>query len=153
MRKGKHYLLSSGTTGYLPNPSEIAVGDSWHGPYQVLGDPHMEDPSHTSFHSQISCVLKAPGKKDLYIACADRWLPKRTYLTYQDYADNFEAIFNPESGKVPDWSVVERKDKEHGIQAGAENTDIADYVWLPIIFENDRPVIRWRDSWKLEEFE
>ena len=153
MRKGKHYLLSSGTTGYLPNPSEIAVGDSWHGPYQVLGDPHMEDPSHTSFHSQISCVLKVPGKKDLYIACADRWLPKRTYLNYQDYADNFEAIFNPESGKVPDWSVVERKDKEHGIQAGAENTDIADYVWLPIIFENDRPVIRWRDSWKLEEFE
>ena len=32
-RKGKHYLLTSGTTGYLPNPSEVAVADTWHGPY------------------------------------------------------------------------------------------------------------------------
>lgn len=28
-RKGKHYLVTSGTTGYLPNPSEIAVADRW----------------------------------------------------------------------------------------------------------------------------
>ena len=28
-RKGKHYLVTSGTTGYLPNPSVIAVADRW----------------------------------------------------------------------------------------------------------------------------
>ena len=39
--KGKHYLVTSGTTGYLPNPSEVAVADTWHGPYQVLGNPHV----------------------------------------------------------------------------------------------------------------
>ena len=32
LRKGKHYLITSGTTGYLPNPSEVAVADTWHGP-------------------------------------------------------------------------------------------------------------------------
>lgn len=49
MRLGKHYLLTSGTTGYLPNPSELAVADSWHGPYRVLGDPHPSDESRTRF--------------------------------------------------------------------------------------------------------
>lgn len=28
MRKGKHYLLTSGTTGYYPNPTETAVADT-----------------------------------------------------------------------------------------------------------------------------
>ena len=80
MRKGRHYLLTSGTTGYLPNPSEAAVAETWHGPYQVQGNPHRNDPSNTSFHSQISSVFKVHGKKDLYIACADRWLPEYTDL-------------------------------------------------------------------------
>jgi hypothetical protein len=65
LRKGKHYLITSGTTGYMPNPSELAIADSWHGPYTVLGDPHPTDDSRTSFHSQVSSVFKVPGKKDL----------------------------------------------------------------------------------------
>ena len=70
IRKGKHYLLTSGTTGYFPNPSELAIADTWHGPYRVLGDPHPADDTRTSFHSQISSVFRVPGKKDLYIALA-----------------------------------------------------------------------------------
>lgn len=63
LRKGKHYLITSGTTGYLPNPSEVAVADTWHGPYTVLGNPHPDDESSTSFHSQISSIFKVPGKR------------------------------------------------------------------------------------------
>ena len=37
IRHGKHYLLTSGTTGYFPNPSEAAMADTWHGPYTVQG--------------------------------------------------------------------------------------------------------------------
>ena len=87
LRKGKHYLVTSGTTGYLPNPSQIAVADSWHGPYRVLGDPHPGDESRTSFHSQITSVFKVPGKKDLYIALADRWAPEHMHLPYEKYAE------------------------------------------------------------------
>lgn len=36
-RKGKHYLLTSGTTGYFPNPSELAIADTWHGPVPRSG--------------------------------------------------------------------------------------------------------------------
>jgi hypothetical protein len=29
----------------------------------------------------------------------------------------------------------------------------ADYVWLPIRFEDERPIIEWQDSWRVEDFE
>lgn len=29
-----------------------------------------------------------------------------------------------------------------------ENTSIARYVWLPIEWEGDKPVIRWQKEWK-----
>ena len=34
----------------------------------------------------------------------------------------------------------------------AKNTAMADYVWLPITFENDIPKIHWYDEWKIEDF-
>ena len=83
LRRGKHYLLTSGTTGYFPNPSEVAVADSWHGPYKVLGNPCPDDPSDTTWHSQIASVFKVPGKKDLYIALGDRWLPDCADIPYE----------------------------------------------------------------------
>ena len=143
-RKGRHYLITSGTTGYLPNPSEAAVADTWHGPYTVLGDPHPEDESHTSFHSQISSVFKVPGKKDLYIACADRWLPQAMDKQYPVYREMFEKIF---SGRAEEFDF-----SRMGEQV-VENTAIADYVWLPIRFEGEMPVIDWKDSWRWEDYE
>lgn len=29
----------------------------------------------------------------------------------------------------------------------------SDYVWLPIRFEGEMPIIDWKDSWKLEDCE
>jgi Glycosyl hydrolases family 43 len=73
-RRGRHYLITSGTTGYLPNPSEVATAPTYHGPWTILGDSHPADPTRTSFHSQISSVFRHPTKQDLYIALADRWV-------------------------------------------------------------------------------
>jgi hypothetical protein len=157
VRRGKHYLVTSGTSGYLPNPSEVAIGDSWHGPFTVLGDPHVDDPSRTSFHSQISSVFKVPGKKDLYITCADRWLPKQMDLKYERYGRIFEAMFSPESrdeiftelfgAAHPDSETIARE------MGGANETRIADYVWLPIRFEGDMAYIDWKDEWSLDDYE
>ncbi len=143
-RKGKHYLLTSGTTGYLPNPSEVAVADTWHGPYRVLGDPHVGDDSRTSFHSQISSVFKVPGKKDLYIACADRWLPEAMDKEYDVYKEMFELVF---SGRQEEFDF-----SRMGGQV-VENTSIADYVWLPLRFEGEMVWIDWKDQWSLDEYE
>lgn len=148
-RNGKHYLLTSGTTGYMPNPSEIAVADTWHGPFTVLGNPHRNDPSNTSFHSQVSSVFKVPGKKDLYIACADRWLPELMDLEYDTYKKVFELMFHPdekEREKIKTMDLGSMKDTNR-------NTSIADYVWLPLKFEGDMVYIDWHDEWRIEDYE
>lgn len=151
MRNGKHYLITSGTTGYLPNPSEVAVADTWHGPYTVLGNPHPGDETDTSYHSQISSVFKVPGKKDLYIACADRWLPNAMDKDYHVYKKMFEAIF---SGKKEEFDFSSMGEPV------VEETRIADYVWLPLRFAepceeypNGMVFVDWKDEWRIEDYE
>ncbi len=138
-RKGKHYLITSGTTGYLPNPSEVAVADSWHGPYTVLGNPHVDDASDTSFHSQISSVFQVQGKKDLFIAVADRWAPDHMHIEYEEYRAIYDGIFEGIPGEVED--------------ARAFNTSEAEYVWLPLRFDGDMVYIDWKDEWRIEDYE
>jgi len=158
LRKNKHYLITSGTTGYMPNPSEVAIADTWHGPFTVLGDPHPADPSNTSFHSQISSVFKVPGKKDLYIACADRWLPGSVDVPYEAYKDGFEMAFNPDADKTFLAQMIEKAKNQP--ETFGDNTSIADYVWLPLRFVEpceEYPLgmvfIDWFDEWRIEDYE
>ncbi|MDO5425753.1 MAG: serine hydrolase [Eubacteriales bacterium] len=147
-RKGKHYVFSSGTTGYLPNPSIAAVADTWHGPYDEQWDPYVDDPSNTSFHSQFSCIFKVEGKKDLYIACADRWLPDCMEQDYVEYGKLFAMIFDPDSEKEELARLAKKypTDRER-------NTSKADYVWLPLRFEGERAYLDWHEEWKIEDYE
>ena len=148
MRRGKHYLITSGTTGYLPNPSEVAVADTWHGPFTVLGNPHMNDISQTSYHSQIASVFKVQGKKDLYIACADRWLPGLMHLEYDVYKARFEKSF---CGDVLDIPASPSVGDDADYDDQMRNTSIADYVWLPLRFDGEMAYIDWFDEWRIEE--
>ena len=142
-RKGIHYLFTSGTTGYFPNPSEIASSDLYHGPWTCLGDPHVGDRLHTSFDSQITSVFRHPKKKDLYIALADRWL---TDLPEDrpDIPALFERMFNPDLERP-------KENPLHGLTQ--ENTSLADYVWLPVRFDGDKPTLEWMDEWRVEDFD
>ena len=144
-RNGFHYLVTSGTTGYWPNPSRVAVADTFHGPWTVLGDLHPTDRSETSFRSQISSVFKVSDKKDLYIALGDRWLPDDT----NTYATVSNAFDKATSGRGAD-ADCQSFWKNFG---GAAETCKARYVWLPIDFSGDKPAIKWHDEWKLEDFE
>lgn len=155
-RNGKHYLATSGTTGYVPNPSEIASADSFHGPWTVLGDLHPSDRSRTSFNSQICSVFKHPHKKDLYIALADRWMPDLAIQNGERFATGdasrevIESFSKLMSGRK--LSKEEFQSLKYVIGANAVNTSLSTYVWLPIRFDGDRPVIEWRDEWSLSEF-
>lgn len=151
--KNKHYLITSGTTGYFPNPSEVAVGDSWHGPFTILGNPCPNDSSDTTYHSQISSVFKVHGKKNLYIACGDRWLPEHMDIRYFDCSRLFEALFNPDTTNDIN-ELKSRVNVEH------YNTSISDYVWLPLRFEEPSEkyplgmvFIDWLDEWRIEDYE
>ena len=84
------------------------------------------------------------GKKDLYIACADRWLPKNMDKEYPIYKEMFECLYGEEK-KEFDFSRM----GEEVVQ----NTSIADYVWLPLRFDGEMVYIDWKDSWSLDEYE
>jgi hypothetical protein len=147
-RRGEvHYLVTSGTSGYFPNPSEFASATDYHGPWTVLGNAHPTDTSGTSFASQIGSVFKHPGKRDLYIALGDRWLT--------DLGDDAGATFKR-------MSAVAKHDTDEAIAATTEGRDgvppeertfQADYVWLPIIFDGDMPTVEWHDEWRIEDYD
>ena len=151
---GRHYLLTSGTSGYYPNPSKVCVFSDWHGNYTDLGDPCENDTFGTSFFSPFTCVLKLPGT-DKYIAMADRWKPTKQqqkmglqYLKLVEKAmsgDRHADLIKPDKSVRPMGSLSGR------LLRHAENTSIARYVWLPIEWEDDKPVIRWYNEWKWED--
>jgi hypothetical protein len=142
-REALHYLFTSGTTWYFPNPSEAASARSYHGPWTVLGNPHPDDPTGTSFQSQISSVFKHPHKKDLYIALADRWLPNSLVdgpLSMQAFAATFRGEPVPEALRT-----IEAKPYP--------DTSVADYVWLPLRFEGEMPYLDWKGEWRIEDYD
>lgn len=148
-RNGRKYLFTSGTSGYYPNPSQVCVFDEYHGEYKDLGNPHIGDNTNTSFSSQITCVLKVPGK-DLYIACADRWMPGK--MAVKMSAQVIEGMKRHFKDYKPDHepkkaAPLPGKEQKHG-----ENTGKSTYVWLPIEWEGEKPVIRWHDEWRLEDY-
>jgi ribosomal protein L24E len=114
-RKGKYYILGSGTSGWKPNAARSFVADSIEGTYTDLGNPAVGINPHNAlgpektFGGQISYIIPVQGKKDAYIVMIDIWEP------------------------------------ENPIKGG--------YIWLPLTFKNDKPVIEWMDSWNLSFFD
>ncbi|MBP5239445.1 MAG: hypothetical protein J6Z15_02510, partial [Oscillospiraceae bacterium] len=153
-RNGKHYLITSGTSGYYPNPSQVCVFDDWHGAYTDLGNPCIGDKDGTSFYGQFTCVLQLPGT-DRYIAMADRWKPTAfgKWMSRQYYKMVKKAMSGPqgERFKNPDKGPKSVGELPKRLLTHMENTSIARYVWLPVEWDGDKPVIRWHDEWKLED--
>lgn len=151
-RNGKKYMLTSGMSGYIPNKSDAAVSGSWTEPFVSIGNPHPEDGTNSSYNSQISQVFKAPGKKDLYISIADRWVPE--YPVDAARADMIERAiashYEPDKYRV---SQEERTALADSPMLASANTSAADYVWLPLEFDGDKVVIKWKEEWKLEDYE
>jgi hypothetical protein len=148
-RNGKHYLLSSGMTGYIPNPSEVAVADDWLGEYRVQGNPHIDDASGASFNSQISYVFQHPTIDDFYVALADRWVVDYP-VTPEKYEWLKRVIASNYNRKQYKSTMKEKLQLLRTPLMAKANTSIADYVWLPIIWRGDNLEIHWMDEWKLD---
>ena len=104
----------------------------------------------SGFNSQITCVLRIPGK-DLYVAMADRWVPSKVMLAANPAIQKaFIKIF---AGQEADRTPVEETPLPGKEQKHNENTSISRYVFLPIEWEGEKPVLRWKDEWRLEDFQ
>lgn len=147
---GIHYMLTSGMSGYVPNKSDAAMSKEWKEPFVSIGNPHENDESNASFNSQITDIFQVNGT-GLYIAMADRWVPD--YPMDRQKSDMFEraiaAHFDPEHYQV---TPEENEEYMNSPMLESADTSKADYVWLPVVIEDDKPVIRWYDEWKIEDF-
>lgn len=72
LREGKYYLLTSGCTGWEPNQARYYTADSVMGEWTNMGDPCVGDDTHTTFHSQSTCVFQDP-ESGTWIYMGDRW--------------------------------------------------------------------------------
>lgn len=147
--EGKHYMITSGMIGYVPNPSEVAVSDTPLGPYKVLGNPHMDDDSSASFNSQVSFVFRHPEHPDFYLVMADRWVPD--YVMTKTRYEQLERVIVSQRDKSIQPSEEDYRTAMEAPFLSAANTSVAAYVWLPLTFEDGMPVIRWQDEWNPEE--
>lgn len=109
-RGNQYYMISSGCTGWKPNPARSAMATHPLGKWTELGNPSQgsEEDVRTTFHSQSTFVLPLIGQKDAYVYMGDRWVPN-----------------NAIDGR---------------------------YIWLPMEFEADRPIVKWYAEWDLSIF-
>ncbi|MBQ8672452.1 MAG: family 43 glycosylhydrolase [Bacteroides sp.] len=154
IKDGRFFMFTSGTTGYTPNPTQAHSFTDPHGDYTDLGDPHLGDPYAHSFNSQICCVIKVPGKKELYVALADRWLPQvtNTDLPMREAASKVKSYANHQPNPK-DFSVPQVKNRQYTLVGPTHDVYNATYVFLPVVFKDGVPTIEWRDEWRLEEYE
>lgn len=152
----RHYLFTSGTTGYTSNPTETAVFDDYHGEYKIIGNPHLRDKWKSSYNSQITCVIKIPGKKNLYVALADRWQPQTTNTDISIKTVEAKAKSSKDRRPIPQDKnrkpVV--KNREYDLVDSAHDVYNATYTFLPITFDKDGvPTIEWLSEWRLSDYE
>ena len=71
---GKYYLITSGATGWAPNPGDLAVANTPLGPYKSLGNPFVGPKAKTSHDTQSTFVIPLPGgTSDQFLYMGDRW--------------------------------------------------------------------------------
>jgi hypothetical protein len=143
-RKNKKYLLTSGTTGYFPNPTMTIEIEDWHGEWKNKGVTCVNDKNNNSFHAQFSSVFKHPFIDDLYIALGDRWLIDLV-PDMPNIEKAFFGMFDKDAEKILSYEELQLLSEE--------NTSEADYVWLPIQFREDgTPYIIWLTNWNIHDF-
>ncbi|MCI1641889.1 MAG: family 43 glycosylhydrolase [Actinomyces sp.] len=149
-RQGRRYVLTSGMSGYVPNPSQVDVADDWQGPFTALGDPHVDDASSSSFNSQISQVFKHPKKDDLYIALADRWVPD--YVMTRERYEWLSRTIASHYDKSVKSSLRDTLQLLRTPLMGKANTSLSEYIWLPLRFENGEVRIDWKSEWSIDDY-
>lgn len=73
MHHHKYYILTSGCTGWDPNPAKYAIADSIMGEYKIMDNPCVGVDADKTYYAQSTFILPVEGKNNSYIAMFDRW--------------------------------------------------------------------------------
>jgi hypothetical protein len=90
---GKYFMMTSGCTGWDPNPAQYAMAQDMLGTWEPRGNPCFGPGSEMTFNAQSAFILPIAGKPGCFIFMADRWnksnLAESRYvwLPFKMYAD------------------------------------------------------------------
>lgn len=116
-------------------------------------------------HNEAPAICKRDGKYYLITSGCTGWDPNaaRSFVSTSIWGP-WKALGNPATGAGADLTFESQGTYILPI-AGKKNAFIfmADrwrpqnpidgrYIWLPLTFEADKPVLRWQEEWKLETF-
>lgn len=74
-RAGTYYLITSGATGWDPNPAQYATATEILGEWTDHGNPVTGDGASDTFRSQSTNVIPVDPERGTYIFMGDRWTP------------------------------------------------------------------------------
>lgn len=72
-RKGVYWMISSGCTGWAPNPARLSRAFNIWGPWEELPNPCKGFKAETTFDSQSTFIFPVQNKNDAWIFMADQW--------------------------------------------------------------------------------
>lgn len=117
-------------------------------------------------HNEAPAIFKKDGKYYMITSGCTGWEPNSARLFVADsILGNWKRFPNPCVGKGADLTFqsqstfilpVHGKKNQFIFMADRwkpGNPIDGRYVWLPITFEGDKPVLKWLDKWSLDEYD
>ena len=127
---GYYYMITSGTSGWNPNPATYYRAENIFGPWEAMGDP-CEGGSSTTFRSQSTSVIAYRPEAGQFIYLGDRWRTENggsamwyssyVYLPIQITGDHRITIKN-----VKNWNL-EMMEELAPIKVNTELPDVIFY--------------------------
>ncbi|MGP5076770.1 glycoside hydrolase family 43 protein [Brachybacterium alimentarium] len=74
-RAGTYYLITSGATGWDPNPAQYATATEILGEWTDHGNPVSGDGAADTFRSQSTHVIPVDPENGIFVYMGDRWTP------------------------------------------------------------------------------
>jgi hypothetical protein len=109
-----------------------------------------------------ACILKRAGKYYLFSSATTGWAPNAADVAVSDSVwGPYHPLGNPWQGP-PDRTKVSFDSQSTYVLKVAEGKyvfmadrwlpgtlDASPYVWVPVEFDGDKPILRWRDTWDI----
>ena len=133
---GTYYMVTSGCTGWDPNPASYAYADSPMGPWTTVNNPCTDDGKNTSYRTQPTCVFPVDAAAGKFIYMGDRWnsgdLSESRYvwLPVEFLAGNKIALRS-----YSNWTLEELENK--GVFS--VSTELPTYAYSPEDLEEKLP--------------
>ena len=118
---GTYWMITSGCTGWAPNEARMFSASSIWGPWTQHPNPCREIVGHASKRTNSQCSEVLPTR------AADKTFGGQS------------TFILPVDGQYIFMADIWRPDHPRD----------ARYIWLPIEFENGKPIIQWQDEWDI----